>query len=177
MMIRPWMNNKVVERYGRLVDSGMKRVLEFGGGYSTQWLCNKGATVLCYEHDEHWANEIRKTTTAQVVHRSSYHEEIASIDGEFDIIVIDGTHRGLCVEQVLSNLHILADGGCVIFDDSERRYWVEEYAIAANRLEEVLDCESISDFDYTDAEGYFKLKDVAKVPPMNLKQSMLCFKR
>lgn len=176
-MTQPWMNANANRFYEEQLHEGMN-VLEFGAGNSTIWLSRKKIHVLAFEHQEVWMNNVLDQCEkgyVEVVLHEEYHTLIKDIEGEFDVIVVDGIHRGKCIEEILKRPELLKKGGFIVFDDSQRRYWAEEYTVAANALESKYRCVSISLYDYKDAEGYYRFKDEEGISPQRLEQSMFCF--
>jgi Methyltransferase domain len=113
------------------------RVFEYGGGGSTLWLEDLGATVIAVEHDEHWharlVGKIRPTTrllfrpaeasgavtsTAAPGYFDTY---VAAIDvepdGSFDLVVVDGRARVECARHAMPKLK---PGGLLLLDDTDR---------------------------------------------------------
>lgn len=121
---RPWMNYGAVD----FVDARtprIARVLELGGGLSTTWWLNRGNSVTTIETDYKWAERINKAHSldenfggVRVV------EDIAETSlgdslGKFDVIVIDHTgDRAAIVPWVVEHL---AEGGLIVFDNTDRR--------------------------------------------------------
>lgn len=96
------------------------RVLEMGAGSSTLWFLSMGCQLYTLEHDESWtqkvSSQVKNTLIIQTI--SYWAMDAAEFpSGPFDIIVVDGRKRVLCVEKTLSSL---GPDGVVILDDSER---------------------------------------------------------
>lgn len=123
------------------------RVLEWGSGASTVWLSKRAGTVRSIEHDTQWARVVSAglpancelltvpapaaSATTPVRSRKSGNEDrdfgayVAAADdvpGEFDLVVIDGRAREACLERAV---HRLAPGGVILFDNVDRRRYVE----------------------------------------------------
>jgi predicted O-methyltransferase YrrM len=119
------------------------RVLEWGSGSSTAWLAKRSASVTSIESDAQWAQMVSAAvlqhvtiiappvpgaTTAtgarskrwgyQSLDFTAYVSAIDSVPGDFDLIIIDGRAREECFERALPRL---ADGGVVVFDNTNRR--------------------------------------------------------
>lgn len=132
----PWMNLQAVVFYTRLLEPNM-RVLELGAGKSTIWLGGWGLEVISYEHDEAWGCEVKDwikeyglSNVELIVVSDGYTDRISQYESEsFDIVVVDGTDRLACCEEVIEH-GILKKGGWLIYDDIHRRYLVEEYVKA-----------------------------------------------
>ena len=118
------------------------RVFEWGSGASTMWLEKRAAQVTSVEYDPEWADMMRPlvgpSTTLLVVpatpttsptvpsqmwgHKHlDYREYVAAIDtvdGEFDLIVIDGRARSACLAAAMDRL---SPDGMIVFDNTNRR--------------------------------------------------------
>jgi hypothetical protein len=122
------------------------RAFEYGSGASSVWLARRTVGVTSVEHDEPWhrlvADKLAGFPNATLVHvppdptphrdRARYGSQkagwrnrtfhdyvhaIDTVDGPFDIIVVDGRCRPACLEAALP--HLLPDG-IVVFDNSGR---------------------------------------------------------
>jgi hypothetical protein len=96
------------------------RVLEFGAGASTIWLYNKGVDIISIDHDSKWTEAIKKDhphIDVRLLPRpyANICDEFCS--ETFDIILVDGRDRVLCIEK---SMHLLKPGGCLILDNAER---------------------------------------------------------
>ena len=137
-MIHPLMAQAAITKYESLLFEGAK-VLELGSGNSTAWLINHGAEVISYEHSETWYVQM-KGAFKEISHGEirlfpHYYEEIACLEPyHFDICVVDGIDRGLCVKAIIEN-NLLKPDGILIFDDSERRWFASEYTEACELIE------------------------------------------
>lgn len=121
------------------------RVFEWGSGASTVWLGRRSATVTSVEHDREWADTMADVlpgnASLKVVEPvpsaagvqsgkpgfegldfSSYVGAIEATDGEFDLIVIDGRAREVCLERALPRL---ADDGLIVLDNVDRARYRE----------------------------------------------------
>ncbi|HKU99237.1 MAG TPA: hypothetical protein VJR58_28345 [Vineibacter sp.] len=98
-----------------------KRVLEFGGGYSTAFWCQRGAEVTTLEDDETWFGKIgdlvRPYTPRLFLVDESLTAFPASLLSErFDVVVVDGLDRARAAEMATT---LLAPDGAIIVDNSE----------------------------------------------------------
>lgn len=119
------------------------RVLEWGSGASTVWLAKRSASVTSIEHDGAWAEVVRALAPAHADIRhvpptpigsssppvrslkagyagldfSDYVAAIDGVDGEFDVIVVDGRARAACLERAGRRLR---PGGLIVVDNVER---------------------------------------------------------
>ncbi|MGI8879041.1 MAG: class I SAM-dependent methyltransferase [Jatrophihabitans sp.] len=120
------------------------RVFEYGSGASTVWLARRAAEVHSVEHDATFAREFapmlagQRSARLQIVPAvpsrspsissakegwrgldfSDYVAAIDGVDGDFDLVVIDGRAREACLRKALPRLH---REGIIVFDDSWRR--------------------------------------------------------
>ncbi len=121
------------------------RVFEWGSGASTLYYGDMGVEIVAVEHHREWAELVQRRlsergSTGRVLHRppepgptatsatsvrpefagqnfDRYVGAIDEIDGEFDLIVVDGRARNACGARAL---HRLAPGGCILLDNAER---------------------------------------------------------
>jgi predicted O-methyltransferase YrrM len=123
------------------------RVFEWGSGASTIWLAKRAAQVISVEHDAPWFAMVREATSkrpnARLIHvpvaqseapdavRSmkpgweafdfrDYVSAIDSVEGTFDLIVIDGRCRVACLERAAKRLK---PDGLIVFDNSHRSHY------------------------------------------------------
>jgi hypothetical protein len=133
------------------------RVFEFGSGASTLWLARRSGEVHSVEHDAAFAESMRPWLNAfdnVMLHVeppvdssspratsgvegyadcdfTSYVETIDAVEGDFDLVVIDGRARPACLERAAKRI---AEGGLIVFDNSRRERYRE--AIARSGLHE-----------------------------------------
>jgi hypothetical protein len=128
---------------------GEARVFEYGSGASTVWLARRAHEVHSVEHDERFVTVLRPLL-AQYPHVQLRHVEapdhgdnarvpsqrhgyrgrdfaryvgsVDDVDGEFDVIVIDGRARSACLRRAVPRL---APDGVVVFDNSNRSRYHE----------------------------------------------------
>lgn len=113
------------------------RVFEYGGGGSTLWLEDHGATVTVAEHDKAWHDQLAAclapdTTllfrppqdagaVTSVVVPGYFDTYAAAIDdqpdGSLDLVIVDGRAR---VECALRAMPKVKEGGLLLLDDTER---------------------------------------------------------
>lgn len=123
----PWYTYPCIEFLRRRSFSG-RHVLEFGAGQSTRWWAGVAASVIAFDADEAWFNEVRRVAPANaVLHFVDARDAQAAIAEirhrladhpvkQFDIVVIDGMHRSALIELSIS---LLTPDGAVICDNSE----------------------------------------------------------
>lgn len=107
----------------RLTDN--LRVFEFGSGHSSLWLMERVAEVTTSEVEDSWADYISSIASPKVRLKrvSELHEAIVD-EGKFDLVVVDGGDRVRCARAALEHL---ADGGVIIWDDSDWRLFREAW--------------------------------------------------
>lgn len=131
------------------------RVFEWGSGASTLWLAARAGSVHSVEHHAGWAaalaTRLPDNVTLRVVaplesaaprvpsakpgHAGlDFADYVAAIDGvpgTFDVVVIDGRAREACLARAVERL---APEGVIVFDNVDRRRYVEAIGTVADRL-------------------------------------------
>lgn len=123
------------------------RVFEYGGGGSTLWLEDHGATVTTVEHDENWLSRMSTqfesratllfrppaacgaiTSAATPGYFDDYVAAIDSqCDGSLDLVIVDGRARVECACRAMPKVK---PGGLLLLDDTDRA----RYRPAVERL-------------------------------------------
>ncbi len=99
------------------------KVLEAGAGASTSWFAQRAKSVLSFEHNNSWFNNVKETLEHKGIenvdlrYAPDYPKKGLAIEGEFDVILIDGRGR---VKTTMSILKNLRPGGYLILDNAER---------------------------------------------------------
>lgn len=133
-------------------------VFEYGAGASSVWLARRGARLVSVDHDAAWITRLRPklalypklelrhvqpTRSARPRMRSGhadwqqfdfydYVNEIDTVDGQFDLIVIDGRCRCECLQKAQLRLK---PGGMIVFDNASRkRYRAALHAVATQAV-------------------------------------------
>ncbi|MEI7058403.1 class I SAM-dependent methyltransferase [Nocardioides sp. CCNWLW239] len=135
------------------------RVFEYGSGASTIWLSRRAEEIHSVEHHKGFGEMMQRELAGEEkislrviepvasddpvvpsqkeghagLDFEAYVNAIDDVDGEFDVVVIDGRAREVCLEKAKDRL---APGGIIVFDNSRRRRYVE--AIAASGLKETI---------------------------------------
>jgi hypothetical protein len=111
------------------------RVFEYGGGGSTLWLQDHGATVTVIEHQPEWARKlaaalapgtrilqpaILASGTVTSGREAGYFDEyVATIsaepDASLDLVIVDGRARVDCVRSAIPKVK---QGGLLLLDDT-----------------------------------------------------------
>jgi hypothetical protein len=128
----PWYTYPAIEYLVRL-DFSATSVFEFGSGNSTLYWGSVARHVMAVESDQWWYETVRQRigdAPIRLVHAAdpqNYVNTLASWGEKFDVIVIDGKHRGRCAREAPQ---FLKSGGLVILDNAD---W---YPKACRRLRE-----------------------------------------
>lgn len=152
----PWWTFDSADRVGAwLGDRPGARVFEWGSGASTLWLAARAGEVHSVEHHAGWAEVLEPRLPANVVLRvvepvasatpavpsaksghagldfSAYVAAIDDVPGDFDLVVIDGRAREACLARAVERL---APGGIIVFDNVDRRRYVDAIATVQDRF-------------------------------------------
>ena len=127
----PWYTYPAVDFLAQRDFTG-KRILEMGGGQSTIWWAERAAEVVCIEQDREWHAELSRRVPANVeLHHFAVEDKegvstlLERRGGRYDLIIIDDYDRP---PALLQTRPYLADGGALIFDNSEGYGFQEETA-------------------------------------------------
>lgn len=116
-------------------------VLEYGSGYSTEWLAHHANYLVSIEHNRDWFDRIAKALSDKnitceidyiLADRPYHREHVQSDKGLFDVVIIDGRDRVACLDEVIE-MNLVKPGGVLFFDDVQRN----EYAEGVARLDEL----------------------------------------
>ena len=132
----PWLPFRLIDELSGTIGAGA-RVLEYGGGGSTLWFLDRGATVVTVEHHAELAERLRRQvdsdrwTLLQRGPENDYADYVAAIDDfpdeHFDVVLVDGRERARCA---LRSVAKIKPGGLLIVDDVDR----ERYAGALEQV-------------------------------------------
>lgn len=142
----PWWTFGAIDALKQLIaERGSLRVFEYGAGASTVWLARRGCKISSVEHDAQWyatfIDAVRQFAHVEVrliepgpagddvQYRSerpgwqdysfkTYVKSIDDLDGQFDLIVIDGRARTQCLQEAKRRL---APNGVIVFDNAGRK--------------------------------------------------------
>ena len=102
------------------------RVLEFGCGRSTIWLAKRTLQLTSIESDLVWFSKINRALRQSVdlrFHNRPYHQVVDYfVDGEFDLIIVDGRDRVDCLKASIPKL---SANGVMMLDDAQRPEYQE----------------------------------------------------
>jgi hypothetical protein len=120
----PWIPFAVIGALGQFLNA-QSRVLEFGSGRSTIWYARRSASVVSVEDDLGWFKRVsellERLHIANVDYRhrtdAAYAEVNEFPDGNFDLIIVDGSNRARCIESAHSKLK---SGGYLYLDNTDK---------------------------------------------------------
>jgi hypothetical protein len=116
----PWYAYPAIE-YIKQLDFSSKAVFEYGSGNSSVFWSQRCKKLVSVEDDQKWYNKVKPRLPHSAEYRFlagkyDYISSIARYPYDFDVVIIDGSHRYECAEQALSKLK--ADG-FIILDNSD----------------------------------------------------------
>ena len=116
----PWYTYPAIEFLSQIDFSGGS-IFEFGSGNSSAWWSVRAKVVVSVESDPAWHAEVSRRlkpnqTLLLETDKFAYANSFLNLSTEFDVIVVDGVHRRLCVEAVLKHR---APQSIIIFDNSD----------------------------------------------------------
>lgn len=122
-----------VEQLEKLVVPGM-RILEWGSGGSTVFYAERGADVICIEHDGSWVKLLKaelarrnlraRVNINQIDLTANYVDIVDELPGNFDLVTVDGRRRVECVDKARNRV---TPGGWLVLDDSDREAYLPAY--------------------------------------------------
>jgi methyltransferase family protein len=142
----PWFTYPAIEALNNW-DLSDKRVVEYGSGFSTRCWASRAKEVVSVEHDRAWYEMISKLAPDNVrlilapidkeesnpspEVRAQFDAYAGAIDGQFNIIVVDGYARSRvryqCAQRALPHLD---SNGLIILDNSD---WLPASALFLRR--------------------------------------------
>jgi hypothetical protein len=116
----PWYTYPAIE-YLQQLDFRDRRVFEWGSGNSSLFWAGVARHVTSVEDDAKWFDRVSSgnrpnQTLRLVTDAQEYVDALAAEGQQFDVIVVDGSHRYACAQ--VAALH-LAPGGLIIFDNAD----------------------------------------------------------
>ena len=116
----PWMNYACIDFLGSFIAQRRVRVFEWGSGCSTIFFAEHAQLVRAVEDNKSWFDEITRITQGigniDLLYRSSKDEYVRAIEGLFDVIIVDGSHRPDCLEIACRHLN---NYGLIVLDNSD----------------------------------------------------------
>ncbi|MHB8694269.1 MAG: O-methyltransferase [Solirubrobacteraceae bacterium] len=137
----PWWPAEATRQLGELLKSS-DVCLEWGSGRSTAWLSQRTCAVHSIEHDREWFDRVQDQLAergspagaVRLLDDAPHDRPEASpyvrvvdefADGELNVCVVDGAHRGKCA---LAAVPKLAPYGLLMVDDA---HWFLDHATTA----------------------------------------------
>jgi hypothetical protein len=120
----PWYSYPAIE-YIKQLDLLDKSIFEYGSGNSTRFWAGRCKNLVSVEDNREWYNKVQGNLPDNVEYlfleeSQAYIKSINRYSDEFDIIIIDGSHRYECAVEALGKLR---SDGFIILDNSE---WKEK---------------------------------------------------
>jgi hypothetical protein len=129
----PFMAVKEYEYIQSVINThGLKRVLEWGSGSSTLWFpenCNVDEWVAV-EHNkadyDYLLPKINKKVSLRLLQDS---DDYINVDGEYDLIIIDGIYREECLQKAFQSLSDNPQARIILHDSGRKAYkdWYSKY--------------------------------------------------
>ena len=116
----PWYSYPAIE-YIKQLDLSDKSIFEYGSGNSTMFWASRCKKLVSVEDNREWFDKIKAKIPATVEYnlfeqKEDYIESIRKFSNEFDVIIIDGSHRYDCAVEALKKLR---NDGFIILDNSD----------------------------------------------------------
>ena len=148
----PWWTFEASDRVAEFLRTRPDaRVFEWGSGASTVWLSRRSGSVTSIEHDADWAGIVEPVLPDNAVVRvvrpvpatggpeqqlsekagfenldfAGYVDAMEHLDGDFDLVVVDGRARNACFHRAVTRL---APGGVLVFDNVDRERYRDAIA-------------------------------------------------
>jgi len=157
----PWIPYSAIYFLNQRVNKNLT-VFEFGCGNSTIWWAKKTKFVVSVEHDEYWANKMKRILpeNAEILYRKlddNYPLSITNQPYPFDIVFIDGRMRTACALNAVNNL---TPKGVIIWDNSDRDRYKEGMAIL-----------KLAGFKHLDFYGMMPIDNIASLSSIFYRES------
>ena len=116
----PWYSYPAIE-YLSGVDFRQKTVFEYGSGNSSSFWARRCRSIVSVEDNREWyalVSQNRQPNQSLVLaeDRDEYIGAAVSSGGQYDVVIVDGSHRFACAQAALQ---VLAPGGLIILDNSD----------------------------------------------------------
>lgn len=110
---------------------GLVRVLEWGSGASTLWF-SKNCKVkwLAIEHNVEWFDAIKENLPENAeIRLLQDKDDYINVEGEFDLILIDGIYRQECLKRAFKVLSKSPQARILLHDSGRKAYkdWFSQY--------------------------------------------------
>lgn len=118
----PWITFDAIREVEQRVHSG-QRVFEYGAGHSTVYWVTRGVELSSVEDNAEWFAMVKKAVgdspgislSFETV-KEEYVGKIDAFPGQFDVVVVDGSHRKACIAAAVPKLK---SGGLLIVDNTD----------------------------------------------------------
>jgi hypothetical protein len=124
----PWVTYSFIDFIQPRLNKELQ-IFEYGSGSSTLYYAKRVGKVVSVEHDKDWYAKILSTkpSNAEMIFTElqtdgAYSRKAASLDAQFDIIIVDGRDRVNCCKHSVA---ALSPSGVLVLDDSERSDYEE----------------------------------------------------
>jgi hypothetical protein len=116
----PWYSYPAIE-YIKQLDLSDKSIFEYGSGNSTRFWVDRCKKLVSVEDNKEWFDKIRARISPSVEYnlfekKEDYIKSIRQFPDEFDVIIIDGSHRYDCAVEAIKKLR---NDGFIILDNSD----------------------------------------------------------
>lgn len=133
----PWLTPKAIGFLEIFLKAKRRKILEFGSGASTIWFSKFNANIVSIDHDDKWHNGVKNELVKQQksnvdlrIRPRPYNTVCEDFpDRTFDLVLVDGRDRILCVRSAMSKVK---KGGILMLDNAERIEYAEVYKILAD---------------------------------------------
>ena len=120
--IVPWITFDAARELEKRLHADTK-IFEYGAGHSTVYWAAKGLSITSVEDNHDWFQVVRDAlkdkANAQVFFKEDPNDYVNSIqlsNTEFDVVIIDGSHRKECIKVASKKLK---PGGVLIVDNTD----------------------------------------------------------
>lgn len=164
----PWYTYPSIE-YIKQINFSQKKVFEFGSGNSTLFWAAKCKQIVSVEDDVLWYNKIKPNIPLNcdyllIEEKENYTQSIHQYEGNFDVIIIDGSHRYECAIEALKKL---SPSGFIILDNADWRQKTASLLRNADLIE--VDMSGFGPInDYTWTTSFFLTRNVVLQPANEL---------
>ena len=160
----PWYTYPAIE-YIKQLNFKDKTVFEFGSGNSTLFWASRCKQIVAIDDDLLWYNKIKPQIPSNcdyliLTEKESYIKAIHQYEHQFDVIIIDGSHRYECAIEALKKL---SPNGLIILDNADWRQKTAALLRKADLIE--VDMSGFGPInDYTWTTSFFLQRNVNLQP-------------
>lgn len=135
----PWLTKKAIlflQLFISMKESAKEKVniLEYGVGGSTIWFSSfSNVNIISIEHDKSWYQKVNSYLSINypdrknysiILHDRPYNEVVLTLNKTFDIILVDGRDRVMCIKN---SFRYLNKKGVLMLDNSDRPKYKEAF--------------------------------------------------